>query len=39
MILTLREGYWIQFYMKFVTVVSHDNYYSQFYGPCFKLVQ
>jgi hypothetical protein len=29
--LTLREGYWIEFCMKFIAVISHDNYYSQFY--------
>jgi hypothetical protein len=29
--LTLREAYWIEFCMKLIKVVSHDNYYSQFY--------
>jgi hypothetical protein len=31
--LTLREGYWIQFCMKLTAVMSHDNYYSQFWLP------
>jgi hypothetical protein len=26
--LTLGEGYWISFYVKLVTVISHDIYYS-----------
>jgi hypothetical protein len=28
--LTLREGYLLKFCMKLTTVISHDNYYSQF---------
>jgi hypothetical protein len=27
---TLREEYWIKFCMKFIAVISLDNYYSQF---------
>jgi hypothetical protein len=26
--LTLREGYWITFCMKFMAIISHDNYQS-----------
>jgi hypothetical protein len=37
--LTLTEGYWITFCMKLTAVISHDNYYSQFYRPSCKLVQ
>jgi hypothetical protein len=37
--LTLRERYWIKFYMKLIGVMSHDNYYSQFYHPSCILVQ
>jgi hypothetical protein len=36
--LTLKEEYW-KFYMKLITVVSHDNYYSRFYRPSCELVQ
>jgi hypothetical protein len=36
--LTLREGYWIKFCMKLIAVISHDNYYGQFYRPSFRLV-
>jgi hypothetical protein len=37
--LTLKEGYWIKFCIKLITVISLDNYYSQFYHPFCKLVQ
>jgi hypothetical protein len=37
--LTLREGYWIQFYMKLIAVIFLNNCYSQFYRPSCKLVQ
>jgi hypothetical protein len=37
--LTLREGYWIKFCMKLITLISRDNYYSQFYRNSCKLVQ
>jgi delta-aminolevulinic acid dehydratase/porphobilinogen synthase len=35
----LREGYWIKFCIKLITVISYDNYYSQFYPPFRKLVK
>jgi hypothetical protein len=31
--LTLQEGYWMQFCLKLITVVFHDDNYSQFYRP------
>jgi hypothetical protein len=37
--LTLCEGCSITFGMKFIAVISHDNYYIQFYCPCHELVQ
>jgi hypothetical protein len=37
--LTLRERYWLQFCMKFIAVISHDNYYIQSYRPSYELVQ
>jgi hypothetical protein len=33
--LTLREGYWIQFCIQLIAVISHYNYYSQFYRPSY----
>jgi hypothetical protein len=29
--LTVKEGYLIKFCMKLITMISHDNYHSQFY--------
>jgi hypothetical protein len=37
--LTLREEYWIKFYMKFIAMISNDNYYTQFYQRSFELAQ
>jgi hypothetical protein len=37
--LTLREEYWKKFCMKLITVITHDNYCSQFYHRSCKLVQ
>jgi hypothetical protein len=37
--LTLWEEYWTSFCMKLITVISHDNYYSQLYHPSYELVQ
>jgi hypothetical protein len=37
--LSLREEYWIKFCMKFIAVISHDNYYGQFYDPSCEQVQ
>jgi hypothetical protein len=36
--LTLGKEYWIHFCMKLIGVISHDNYYSQFYHPSIELV-
>jgi hypothetical protein len=36
--ITLREEYWIKFCMKLIAVISHNNYYSQFYHPSCELV-
>jgi hypothetical protein len=36
---TLLERYWIKSCMKFIAVISHDNYYSQFYHSVYELVQ
>jgi hypothetical protein len=36
--LTVRKGYWIKVCMKLITMIPHDNYYSQFYDPFCKLV-
>jgi hypothetical protein len=32
------EGCWIKFFVKFVTVICLNNYYSQFYHPSCKLI-
>jgi hypothetical protein len=37
--LTLREEYWVTFCTKLIEVISHDDYYSQFYRPSCELVQ
>jgi hypothetical protein len=37
--LTVKVGYLIKFCMKLIAVISHDNYYSQFYHPSCELVQ
>jgi hypothetical protein len=37
--ITLREEYWIKMCMKLIAVISHDNYYSQFYHPSCELLQ
>jgi hypothetical protein len=37
--LTLRGGYSLTFCIKLIAVISHDNYYSQFYHPFCELAQ
>jgi hypothetical protein len=37
--LTLREEYLIEFCMRLIAVISHDNYYNQFCHPSCELVQ
>jgi hypothetical protein len=31
--LAFREGYWIEFCMKLIAVIYHDNFYSHFHRP------
>jgi predicted RNA-binding Zn-ribbon protein involved in translation (DUF1610 family) len=37
--LTVKGGYLIKLCMHLIAVISHDNYYSQFYCPSCELVQ
>jgi hypothetical protein len=37
--LTVKVGYLIKFCMKLIAVISHDNYYSQFYLPSYVLIK
>jgi hypothetical protein len=37
--LNFSEEYWIKFCIKLIAMISHDNYYSQFYHPSNELVQ
>jgi hypothetical protein len=37
--LTVKKGYLIKFCMKLIAVISHDNYYIQFYPLSCELVQ
>jgi hypothetical protein len=37
--LTVKEEYLIKYCMKLIAVISHDNYYSQFYHPSCEFVQ
>jgi hypothetical protein len=37
--LTSEEEYWIKFCVTLLAVISHDNYYNQFYHPSRELFQ
>jgi hypothetical protein len=36
--INVRNGYWIKCCMKLISVISHDNEYSQFYRSSSELV-